>query len=257
MWIIGTHHKTGSFLASQIWEDGHQLVQPPLKVIINSFKPIQDKKWKKLAEDNVDVVVTFHATGITTALQEVLGRPYKFVHIVRDPVEQLISAYLYEVQRITAKNQEVQGAAGIHDKYFKTVANNMDSQMEHDTTNHTALFALAKFMEGDVHAMATQYAQAEADHNALNIRLEDFSVDYRDTVKRMLGFLGMPDNILTKFMKAANREDLTQKSKADNIDNLHVTSLGKYDKGPLRKLLLEHLKWGPQLQEVQRSMGYG
>ena len=39
-------------------------------------------------------------------------RPYKFVHVVRDPVKQIVSALLYEIQRIGGPD---------HDKYHKIV----------------------------------------------------------------------------------------------------------------------------------------
>lgn len=247
LWIVGTHHKTGSFLAAQIWEDEHQLVSPPLSVHINSFKPIAEKKWRKLSASDTDVVVTFHATDINAGLVDIIQRPYRFVHIVRDPVEQLVSAYLYEIERITHRNET--GARGIHDKYLKTVQNHMDD------ANHTGLVALADFMKGDLHSMVKQYEESELDHNAINIRLEDFTEDFDDTIARMFVFLGVPETSLKHFLKNAKREDLGKHLPSEDEHNVHVTA-GKYDKGPLRELLLEHSRWGNKLREMQKKMGY-
>lgn len=235
MWIVGTHHKTGSFLAAQIWGDEHQLVQPSLKVHVNSFRPIQEKKWRKLSDTDVDVVITFHATGINADLETILGRPYRFVHIIRDPVAQLISAYVYEIERITHRNET--GAAGVHDKYLKTVQNHMDDP------NYAGLFALADFMKPELEDMQMQYAVSELDHNAINIRLEDFTLDFEDTLQRMFTFLGVPESQLKHFMRNAMQEDLTKHTDSENKHDVHVTS-GKYDKEPLRKLLLDHPSWG-------------
>lgn len=248
MWIVGTHHKTGSFLAAQIWEDDHQIVQPPLKIHINSFKPIQEKKWRKLSDADVDIVVTFHATGIDADLEKILGRPYRFVHFVRDPVAQLVSAYLYEVERITHRNAT--GAAGVHDKYLKTVQNHMEDP------NHAGLFALADFMKPDLEDMQKQYAASQLDHNALNIKLEDFAADFKDTLERMFVFLGVPKAELKRFVRNAMREDLHQHTDAQNQGDVHVTE-GKYDKAPLHKLLLESEAWGTKLRTMRTAMGYG
>ena len=41
---------------------------------------------------------------------DMIDRPYRFVHVVRDPIEQLVSAFLYEKQRVEDGSQ-------VHDKY--------------------------------------------------------------------------------------------------------------------------------------------
>ena len=48
----------------------------------------------------------------------------------------------------------------------------------------------------EIEAMALQYKTCEADHNALNIRLEDFRANFTDTVTRMFAFVGVPDSMM-------------------------------------------------------------
>jgi hypothetical protein len=89
LWIVGSHHKTGSFLIERVWGHLRREASPPLKVNVKSFKVVSKPQWVKLSKSDFDVVITFHAEGIGPELVESLaGRPYRFVHLVRDPVEQ-------------------------------------------------------------------------------------------------------------------------------------------------------------------------
>ena len=65
LWIFGTHHKTGSFLNSRIWDHLRQAVTPHLNIKKNEFKPMDIGKWGRLAP-NTDVVVTYHAQWISS-----------------------------------------------------------------------------------------------------------------------------------------------------------------------------------------------
>ena len=64
LWIFGTHHKTGSFLNSRIWDHLRQAVTPHLNIKKNEFKPMDVGRWGRLAP-TTDVVVTYHAQGIS------------------------------------------------------------------------------------------------------------------------------------------------------------------------------------------------
>eukprot|EP00039_Didymoeca_costata_P007158 m.96861 g.96861 ORF g.96861 m.96861 type:complete len:341 (+) comp13568_c0_seq3:109-1131(+) len=238
LWIIGSHHKTGSFLVKNIWEREHLFASPPLRVKVNSFHPMTSKQWEKVSQDGTDVVVTFHAKEIEPGLQEAIGRPYKFIHVVRDPVEQVVSAFLYELQRI---------GTGVHDKYFKTVMKSKDDQQN-------GLIELAKMMEPDMATMADQYEKSKSDPNSLNIKMEDFQTNFTDTSLRMFSFLGVPPDSMNKFLKAASKEDLSTKSLEWKANSTHVTA-GKYDRGPLRKVLLDS-ELGPRLLMRRKAMGY-
>ena len=189
-----------------------------LKINVKSFKPVPPEQWAKIGKTETDVVVTFHATGIGPSLVATMdGRPYRFVHIVREPADQVVSAVLYERQRLATTDAE-----RIHDAYLKVVRNAPGG------TDESALIAMADFMASDLEEGAAQYEMAQVDHNALNIRFEDFSVDFDETVRRIFSFLGVPALQEDDFVRIAGHEDLKKKSTEWLGNSSHVTT-GKND----------------------------
>jgi hypothetical protein len=247
LWIVGAHHKTGSFLMERIWGRLKREASPPLKIIVKSFNPVTSDQWAKMAKAETDVVVTFHASGIGPSLVATMdARPYRFVHIVRDPADQVVSAVLYERQRLAA-----QGADRSHDAYLKVVRNAPDG------TDESALFAMADFMTADLEEGASQYEMAHADHNALNIRFEDFSVDFDETVRRIFSFLGVPAHQEDDFVRIAGHEDLKKKTSEWLSNSSHVTT-GKNDvrRAELKSVLLGSAKYSGMFAALRRRLGY-
>ncbi len=58
----------------------------------------------------------------------------------------------------------------------------------------------------NVQDMEQQYIAAEQDHNAINIKLEEFTTNFTDTVKRIFVFLGVPPKLLPDFLQKAKSE---------------------------------------------------
>ena len=86
LWIVGTHHKTGSFLNRDVWRAFARLTTPPLRLHEAPYAPLSEQDWRELPR-GVDVVIAFHALHIEKQLEQWIGRPYRFVHVYRDPVE--------------------------------------------------------------------------------------------------------------------------------------------------------------------------
>ena len=76
--------------------------------------------------------------------------------------------------------------------------------------------------------MEEQYLQSERDHNALNVKLEDFSANFDDTLRRIYHFLGVPSQHVEMFVARAGKHDLSRKP-AKELKEEHITR-GKYDK---------------------------
>ena len=165
LWIIGTHHKMGSFLNQDVWMGVRKLVSPALRLHVNSYFPMHESDWRDLPH-NKDVVVTFHAENITQRLVGITGRHYRFVHFVRDPAEAIVSAYLYETQRLDRG-----------DRYNRLVkAADTDEDALSAILNYTMIHA--------VRPMLSQFVASETDHDALNIHYEDVLRDYKAPMTR-------------------------------------------------------------------------
>eukprot|EP01147_Barroeca_monosierra_P005190 gene5190-8796_t len=204
--VLGHNVVLDSFLTQKIWKSLGHLASPSLKLYSSQFRPITKTQWENLPPD-VDVVITFHAKNITRDLEKITNRPYRFVHMIRDPVDAVVSAFLYELQR-----------TNVHDHFHKIVSAGNST---------TTLLAMAKEMQQELLDMEQQYLYSDADHNALNVKLEDFSSNFTDTVRRIFHFLDVPKNKIEAFVANAQKQDTHRVPNIILSD--HVTS-GKYNK---------------------------
>ena len=239
LWIIGTHHKMRSEFMRDLWKATAQVVTPPLSFKLSCIWPLRMEAWAKI-EKSIDIFVNCHAQDIQPSLRTIIGRPYRFVHIYRDPVEALVSAYLYETQRYDSK-----------DRYNVLYRKFNDSEVAfNEVIDHTMIHA--------IRPMVAQYRMAEADPNSLNIRFEDFDDNYNMTLRRMFFFLGVPAALEQKFIDRGVEFDINRPGFDLSSEPLkkqeHITT-GKYDKGPL----LERVANGPykdELAQIRREL-YG
>ena len=232
LWILGTHHKMGSFLTGDLWKSLRTKVHPPLSMRVSQFAPMRTEDWVKL-DAKLNLFITFHAQGVQPSLQNVLGRPYRFIHVFRDPVETLVSAFLYESQRHDPGDK--------YNKIYQKHSNKDDAFAE--IVDYTMEHALRPMME--------QYRMAEADPNSLNVRFEDFTENYNMTMRRIFHFLGVPQKLESLFVDTAAAFDIHRPgfniTMAQKRTSEHITA-GRYDKGPL----LERAASGKHRDELSR-----
>jgi hypothetical protein len=86
--------------------------------------------------------------------------------------------------------------------------------------------------------MEDQFLQSESDHNALNVKLEDFEANFEDTLRRIYHFLGVPAQHLELFVAEASKHDLSRKPTTE-LKEEHITR-GKYDKVLARRALCKY-----------------
>ena len=214
-----------------------------VRIVQTQYSAVKRTQWAHLADPRVDALVTYHADHITAAAMAVQlpGRTYRFVHVVREPTAQIVSALLYELQRLE------QGTLD-HDTYLKLVRRHRH--------NHTAaLFALAELMVPEIDSMVRQHEAAERDECGLNLRLEYFTADFAGTVRRLFHFLGVDEGALDAYVQAALYEDLGRKDVGWLNRSSHVTA-GKYDKGPLLRMLSQDPRFAARLREWRKRLGY-
>eukprot|EP00038_Savillea_parva_P013333 m.7990 g.7990 ORF g.7990 m.7990 type:complete len:376 (-) comp2493_c0_seq2:23-1150(-) len=246
LWIMGSHHKTGSFLMERVWGHVRREAKPPLKVNVKSYYPVTTEQWKKLSSSDHDVIITFHAENIGPSLEATIHRPYRFIHLVRDPVDQVVSAVLYEHQRLQATGE----GASVHDAFYKVVR-------KADGDLNAAVIAMADFMFSELVQQTVQYETSETDHNALNIRFEDFKHNFEPTFRRIFAFIGVPQGNMEDFVALARKEDLSAKSAEWLQTSRHVTA-GKDDikRDELKTVLLDSPAHRDKLLALRTRMGY-
>jgi hypothetical protein len=239
LWIIGTHHKMGSHLNRDIWQNISSLVMPPLSLYLSQIWPMTDHDWKAHGHSK-DMIITFHAQNITAFyLQQFVNRPYRFVHFVRDPIAAVVSGYLYETQR------ELRG-----DRY---------NAMVHKTKNEDeGLKVVLDYMM--VHAfrpMVEQFQHSARDHNALNIKFEDTITSFNDTYLRIFHFLGVPQTLIPSFLASASSFDLQGPAKLVLAEKTskHVTR-DKYNTTLLYQKVQSDTEHSRELRAMRILLGY-
>lgn len=102
-----------------------------------------------------------------------------------------------------------------------------------------------------------RYEVSQLDHNALNVRFEDFSVDFDETVRRIFSFLGVPEQQEDDFVRIAGYEDLKKKTSEWLSNSSHITT-GKSDarRAELKGMLLASTKYGGVFEKLRERLGY-
>lgn len=185
------------------------------------------------------------------------------IHVVRNPVEILISSYLYHQQDpppeewLYKPKPDALGDLdiGLQEKfngvpYYKVLA---------QLPPELGILVELTVEKGGMYRMARNYRDMEKKSYAKNIHFEDIKRDFKSTMKSVLDHLRITHMYgVEKAMKLAMIFDLDNmsesKRKAYHVES-HVTE-GKHNKDDLRQLLYNNPAARNMLQELAKVMGY-
>lgn len=143
------------------------------------------------------------------------GGAYRMVHVVRDPVEVLISGFLYHRRRPIDEQwlfRPVKELSG------KTYADHLSA-----VTPEQAMMAEIGMADDELRMLALAYRDVERDPNAINVQLEDFFHRFDETVLRVLRFLRFDEEDIPAMAEAAKEFDMRRWSKEELQANEHFT----------------------------------
>lgn len=280
--IVGTHHKTGTALMALVLREAFSVHKKmtggkPSGVMMGYFgnpetmdapfafyycDHLYSDTWNKTDSSSSD-----HLPKLVDNHQFFKGH-YKFVHLVRDPMELVISAYLYhhagppDWQEVWLYEQHPLSS-------YQTILNNSSCDPGTRLTmswfdllrclnQKEGLMAEALFQThfGAVPSMvaAVQHIQGDQKHaQVLQLGLEEFQSGFDETVRRMFEFLGFRPRVVESIVRGCAPFDLRRQSSGEKERNEHVTT-GKFDKEKLREMMRKYED--PVFLQARRVLGY-
>jgi hypothetical protein len=190
-----------------------------------------------------------------------------FAHLVRDPLELVISAYLYH-HGGPPDWQEV----WLYEQHPLSNYASVLTNSSCDTTGKTemswydvlqclnqeeGLLAEAVFQTyfGALPSMVAAVKNIHQRPNAkvLQLGLEEFQENFDGAVQSMFDFFNFPKSEVRKIVDGCAPYDLKRQSKEEKAWNEHVTT-GKFDKTKLREIMSRYQD--PAFLEARKVLGY-
>jgi hypothetical protein len=142
---------------------------------------------------------------------------YRMVHVVRDPVDVLVSGYLYHRRLPLDEGWLHKPAPNMAGKSYRDLIKN--------TTPLTAMEAEISMADDELRTMVLAFRDAERDPDALNLKLEDFRDNFDETVRRVLRHLQFAEPDIQDMMELAKEFDTKRWSTEELGKNEHFTRL--------------------------------
>ena len=145
---------------------------------------------------------------------------YLMVHVVRDPVEVLVSGYLYHRRLPPDEGWLHQPAPGNSDgKSYGQVIENTEK-----TTPLAGIEAEIAMADDELRTLVLAFRDCDRDLNCLNVKLEDFHGDKFDvTLENVLRHLQFRDSDIPSMVKLAEEFDTSRWSVEEKSKNEHFT----------------------------------
>jgi hypothetical protein len=191
----------------------------------------------------------FALTSVEDAEGETKNEPYRMVHVVRDPVEVLISGYLYH-RRLPANEgwlfEPARGANGkSHAELLRTAEKSPKRAME----------AELQMADDELRMLVLAYRQVDRDPNALNVKLESFFYDFDGTVEKVLRFLRFDEEDIPEMVETAKTFDTRRWSEEERSVNEHFT--GGEDREPYKRAIAADPFLNKTTSYMRYAMEYG
>lgn len=286
--LVTTHHKTGTTLFASMLQEicsttkvDFQWVPDEVTIGNSTF----GTSIRYLAHDNADKRILFSMHGLketcsgeykcdrfnascrlsACSLTDGGGETYGVAHVVRHPMETLISAYLYHRERGSelVKHGAEQWLLEDKSHLFPAPMRNRFKgvpyyQVLENMTMAEGLRAEFFVNGAQLFQAARNYRDLKSRSGVLNIRFEDLQDDFRGTVKKVFEVIHLPDTVpINKLLKIATVHDIHNMPKDLFAKEAapHMTA-GKFDKSVPRKVISDDKELSNVLQHLAREMGY-
>jgi len=261
--VVGTHHKTGTALMHDVFQT----------IALNSSFSFFDAR---AAEDSpmmeneayfeifnrADIVVDYHigkplpkylsnqwktrACESMVSLIERDGRDYKLVHVVRDPVDVIVSGAVYHSRRVRDEkwlNVPIPELKGLtYAEFLKT------------STPEQALLAEISFADDELRMLVLTYAECEVDDRCLNVRFESFSKNFSKTLSKVLRHLDFAPRDVAYMVEICEQHDTNTWSADELESNEHYTK--RENRSSYYAAVRSNAFLRDTLKDLQRAMHY-
>ena len=174
------------------------------------------------------------------------GADYRMVHVVRDPVEVLISGYLYHRRLPLDERWLFRPAPELGGRSY---ADHLEN-----AAPSRAMMAEMGTADDELRMLVLAYRDVERDPRAMNVQLENFFGDFDGTVRRVLRFLLFDEADIPAMAEAAKAFDVRRWSDEELRDNEHFTQAE--DREPYRRVIREEPFLNKTMSYMRYAMGY-
>ena len=268
--FVATHHKTGTALTGDVFSTLAKNfsyaffdARAAEDELARRKRPIDARRRDELREifDRADIVFDYHFGASVpeylldgevsefddSLLEATRAREYRVAHVVRDPLDVLVSGALYHRRAppdedwLTSARDELQGNTI---KAFLAAA-----------TPAQAVNAEWRFSGDEIRMLALTHEACERDERCLNVRLEDFESNFQETIDRALRFLGFPRESIAAMKALVAEHDTKTWSTAELAKNEHYTRASS-DRAAFYRAVREDAEASRIIEGVRRAMGY-
>ena len=150
---------------------------------------------------------------------------YRMVHVVRDPVEVLISGYLYHRRLPKDEQWLFRPAPG-------DVSGRSHAESLRSASPTQAMRAELRAADDELRMLVLAYRHVERDPDAINVKLESFFEDFDGAVAETLRFLRFDEEDIPGCVALARAFDTKRWSEEERSRNEHFTQ--REDRGAFR-----------------------
>ena len=268
--FVATHHKTGTALMHDVFStianasslsytffDARAFEDAELVVNDVTGKRLDRAAKRRFRE--ADIVLDYHfgkslpafiERNETKRLLESMvsvsnAREYRIVHVVRDPLDVLVSGLAYHARSPNDERwlSRARVAELSYAEFLKTAS------------PKEAIAAEMSFSDDEIRMLALTYVQCERNRDAcLNLRLEEFERSFDRTLERALRFLRFPSQNITSLIQIASVHDVSKWSEEELRQNEHYTK--RIDRRPYYEAAREDDDIWRTITALRRAMGY-
>ena len=173
------------------------------------------------------------------------AREYRIVHVVRDPLDVLVSGLAYHARSPNDERwlSRARVAELSYAEFLKTAS------------PKDAIAAEMSFSDDEIRMLALTYVQCERNRDTcLNLRLEAFERNFDRTLERALRFLRFPSQNITSMIQIASVHDVSKWSEDELRKNEHYTK--RIDRRPYYEAAREDDDIWRTITALRRAMGY-
>ena len=267
--LVGTHHKTGTALMGDVFATLAKNfsyaffdARAAEDELARRKVPLDAQRREELGKRFrcADIVFDYHfgasvpdylldgdATESESLLEATGASEYRVAHVVRDPLDVLVSGALYHRRAppdedwLTSARDELHG-----NTYAAFLAAATPAQ---------AVEAEWRFSGDEIRMLALTHEACERDERCLNVRLEDFESSFQETIDRTLRFLGFPRARIAAMKALVAEHDVKTWSAAELANNEHYTRASS-DRESFYRAVHEDVEASRIIEGVRRAMGY-
>jgi len=237
--LIGTHHKTGTVLLRHILREVCPLLQ-----------------WRCSVDDIPTTCRTpaqAHVAGLQLCFQQHAIRlkvqdsekPFRFVHVIRDPLEVVLSGYQYHLK--TTERWALRPDKRFKGKSYRAYLNSLPlpeglaAELKHS-------------LKDNLKTMPRVLNRTASRPCTLTLRLEDFERDWRGTTKRLWDLFGVFDSgVQARLTREVAKHNVYQSARP-KLTNKHVGNVTS--RGAMRAAVRSLPEVYQKIQHVRRLTGF-